>query len=419
VNDVLKRILDEIRPLQASDLMVELFGGFHGEALRGALPVVLFCAGSSGKILCPFLIRGGIHPVCFCDNDPSRVGQVISGVSVISFDELKRDHRESLIVIASAAYQHQIRRQLLDAGFRAERVLTLDTPSPSFDDQLRRESLLMLARNGEPGGVVEELRAVEDRLQAAHDLLADAKSKQLFIRRLALVASGYEYSAYRGYLETFSEPLLRFGPEDPQRWTQSSAFFYFTNDVLRMREGEVYVDGGAFTGDTADLFIQACTTTGVRYEHIHCFEPDAGNYAQLVANTKGSPRVTCVNRGLWSCETTLRFISSAHTEAYGARIQEAGAISDMEIETASIDQHLAGRPVTLIKMDIEGAEIEALKGATQSIAAHHPQLAISVYHQTSDLFEIPLLVHAMHPGYRMYLRHLGNYFDDVILFAIP
>jgi FkbM family methyltransferase len=417
VSDVLQQIKARIRPLQASDLISELLGPHREDALRGNLPVVLFCAGSSGRILCPFLIQGGIRPACFCDNDPGRVGQSIDGVPVIAFEELERTHRESLVIIASAAYQHGIRRQLLDAGFHAGNVITLDSPSSEFEAQVRRESLLMLARNGEPGQVMEELEPQAEALQRAYDLLADEKSKALFVQRLALVASGYEYRAYREYLETFSEPLLRFQSGDPRRWSVSSAFFYFTNDVLRMRENEIYVDGGAFTGDTADLFIEACEAAGVRYGHLHCFEPDAGNYGKLRAHTASRRDITCVNRGLWSMATTLRFISSAQTEAYGARIQEEGAIADGVIETASIDEHLAGRPVTLIKMDIEGAEIEALKGAARSIGAHHPQLAISVYHRTRDLFEIPLLVRSLGPNYKLYLRHLGHYFDDVILFA--
>jgi hypothetical protein len=226
VSDVLQQIKARIRPLQASDLISELLGPHREDALRGNLPVVLFCAGSSGRILCPFLIQGGIRPACFCDNDPGRVGQSIDGVPVIAFEELERTHRESLVIIASAAYQHGIRRQLLDAGFHAGNVITLDSPSSEFEAQVRRESLLMLARNGEPGQVMEELEPQAEALQRAYDLLADEKSKALFVQRLALVASGYEYRAYREYLETFSEPLLRFQSGDPRRWSVSSAFFY-------------------------------------------------------------------------------------------------------------------------------------------------------------------------------------------------
>jgi FkbM family methyltransferase len=417
MNEVLKSIIDHTRPLQEQELAREILGRYYHDAANGIIPVVLFCAGSSGKIICPFLIRNGIQPVCFCDNNASRVGESISGVPIISFEDLKRKHQDSLIVIVTAAYQNFIRRQLLDNGFDSERILTLDTTSPSFDDQLKRESVLMLARNGEPDRALEYLQSVDGKLLKAYNLLSDQKSKALFIRRFALIASGFEYQAYRDFLREFSEPILRFGYENTERLKVGGSYFYFNNDVILLKDGEVFVDGGAFIGDSAEEFIKACKTNQVNYKSIYCFEPDRSNYEKLLSNTSRYKNVTCINRGLWSCETTLRFVSSAQTESYGARIQEAGNIADVEIETVSIDAQLAGEGVSLIKMDIEGAEMEALKGAELAIRKYKPGLAISVYHKTDDLFEVPLLLHAMCPDYKLYLRHLGNYFDDTILFA--
>jgi predicted transposase YdaD len=68
-------------------------------------------------------------------------------------------------------------------------------------------------------------------------------------------------------------------------------------------------------------------------------------------------------------------------------------------------------------MDIEGAEMEAIKGGADTILSRSPKLALSVYHKTRDLYEIPLLVHQLNPSYRLYLRHFGNYFDDTLLLA--
>ncbi|HSR11233.1 MAG TPA: FkbM family methyltransferase, partial [Thermodesulfobacteriota bacterium] len=87
------------------------------------------------------------------------------------------------------------------------------------------------------------------------------------------------------------------------------------------------------------------------------------------------------------------------------------------IEATSIDEEVGGEAVTFIKMDVEGAEIEAIRGAENTMRLHGPKLAISAYHNTSDLYEIPLLLRRIRPEYEVYLRHFGNYFDDTVVLA--
>ena len=72
----------------------------------------------------------------------------------------------------------------------------------------------------------------------------------------------------------------------------------------------------------------------------------------------------------------------------------------------SVDNLLQGNPVTLLKMDVEGSEREALWGASRSIARYSPKLMISLYHRNEDVFELPLLVRRINPRYRLYIRHL-------------
>lgn len=417
MSEVLNSILRHVRPCAESEIIDDMLGPLREAAARREVPVVLFCAGSSGRILHTLLSRHHIPTACFCDNEPSMTGAVVCGLPVISFDELKSRHRDSLIVIASAAYQKFVTRQLLENGFGAERIVSLDGEDGSWDGVLRRERLRMYARNGDPVKVLEDLRRHEDRISEAFRLFDDPKSRELFIRRLALVASGYEYNSYRHFLDTFSEPVLRFGYESPERFTAGGSYFYFTNDVFRLREDEVLVDGGAYDGDSAAEFVRACARRRVSYRHIYCFEPDPGNYQRLCANTSGYRHVTCFRFGLWSHRSAQRFVSSGRIDAFGARIQEGGRPADTLIETAGIDELLPDEAVSLIKMDVEGAETEALRGAETAIRKHKPRLAVSVYHRTSDLYDLPLLVHRMLPDSKLYLRHFGNYFDDTMLLA--
>jgi FkbM family methyltransferase len=421
VNTVFSRILQHVRPCGESEIVGDILGSFRQAAATGVSPVVLFCAGSSGRILCALLARHGITPACFCDNDASKVGEVVCGVPIISFEELKNRHRESLIVIASAAYQGFVARQLLENGFNPMKILRLDAGDGAVDTIIRRERILMYARNGDPSSVLDLLQRDQERISNAFDLLWDEKSRELFVRRLALVASGYECRSYRDYIGAFSEPVLQFGFENPNRFAQCGSYFYFNNDVLHLTEGEVLLDGGAYTGDSADHFVQACSKRGIRYGHIYCFEPDPQNFEHLTETTSKYRDVTCHPYGLWSHRTRLNFVNSTRIGSYEARVQDPGDHSwtadGTHIEAVAIDDQPFDRQVSFIKLDIEGAECQALEGAGITIATHRPKLALSVYHQTSDLYEIPLRVHELHPDYRMYLRHFGNYFDDTLLLA--
>lgn len=85
----------------------------------------------------------------------------------------------------------------------------------------------------------------------------------------------------------------------------------------------------------------------------------------------------------------------------------------------SLDDVLADQRVTFLKMDIEGAEMEALRGAEHIIRAQAPKLAISVYHRRDDVWKIPMLLLSYQPAYRFYLRVYSFTGNDTVLYAIP
>lgn len=89
-----------------------------------------------------------------------------------------------------------------------------------------------------------------------------------------------------------------------------------------------------------------------------------------------------------------------------------------KIPADTIDHLLKNEKVSFIKMDIEGAEMEALKGAAEVIKANKPGLAISIYHKPNDFYEIPLYIMALVPEYRLYVRHHSCFFADTVLYAV-
>ena len=91
----------------------------------------------------------------------------------------------------------------------------------------------------------------------------------------------------------------------------------------------------------------------------------------------------------------------------------------VEVQTISIDEQFPDEEITFIKLDIEGAEMETMQGAANTIRRCRPKLAISAYHKHSDIYQLPLLIHSLYPAYKLYLRHYGYTLFDMVLFAIP
>ena len=102
--------------------------------------------------------------------------------------------------------------------------------------------------------------------------------------------------------------------------------------------------------------------------------------------------------GVWDEHTQLSFISK-----YGASRVDAGG--EVKINVVPLDEVLVGEPVTFIKMDIEGSELRALKGARKLITKNHPKLAICVYHKNEDFIQIPQYLHKLVPEYKFYMKH--------------
>ena len=203
----------------------------------------------------------------------------------------------------------------------------------------------------------------------------------------------------------FLPPLYAFGWGDYFNWS----FFDY-------RENEIFVDCGCFDGETAKLFIETIQKRPrASVSKIFAYEPNEGQFAVCENNLADIPFVNVKKHAVWNKKETLRFCANPRL-AEGARISNAG---DVTINAVALDDDLAGERVTFIKMDVEGAELNALKGAENLIRANKPKLAICVYHKPEDILEIPEFVINLNLGYRLYLRHQSLWDHDTILYAVP
>ncbi len=185
---------------------------------------------------------------------------------------------------------------------------------------------------------------------------------------------------------------------------------YFTKDIIKFIDDEVFLDCGAYDGDTIRSFYNQ---TNAKYKKIYAFEPDKKMITVLSNNIQNIPNCLLMQIGVYSEDKKIGFNNAG-----------CGTITSFPtddetdcIQVAKIDNVISDK-VTFIKMDIEGSELAALMGAAQTIKKYKPKLAICVYHKAEDLISIPQYIKSLVPEYKLYLRGYFDYASEVVLYAV-
>jgi FkbM family methyltransferase len=177
---------------------------------------------------------------------------------------------------------------------------------------------------------------------------------------------------------------------------------------------ESFLDCGAFDGDTIR---QSLAAGGASIGHIDGVEADSISFARLQRFVHELPDDLRSRIVLHPCAVGAKR-GQIHFENSGTVDSKISALGSV-VEVYPIDELFASQPVSFIKMDIEGAEFDALRGARKVIERDRPLLAICVYHTQDDIWRIPLLIHEMVPGHHLFLRaYEGDGFQTVV-YAIP
>lgn len=191
--------------------------------------------------------------------------------------------------------------------------------------------------------------------------------------------------------------------------TEGSAYFDL-KELLPLKENEVFVDGGCYDGFTTKAFFQWSGGKGYAY----CFEIDEEN-RKVIQNNLPAGGYEILPKAMWSEKRTLSLSAAGN---FASSVTDYIQEDSVCIEADTIDALLQDKKVTYIKMDIEGAELEAIKGAEKVIREQGPRLAVSIYHKPEDIFQIPKLLHAYNKDYRFYLRHYSFSYYDTVLYAV-
>lgn len=219
------------------------------------------------------------------------------------------------------------------------------------------------------------------------EMLTDEKSKWVYVNTLSnRIAPQFSQVSYK---EMFQEPQ------------------YFPEDVFTLTESERVIDGGAYTGDTCESFLKICREN---FESYHCFEMDHDNYRKLLNWRAGldkslQKKIFCHEKGLWDKKQKIFYGRNASDDSYS--IYNTSDICYTETET--LDDFLKDKEATLIKMDIEGAELKALAGGKDAIAMQKPKMAICAYHRVEDMWKIPLCLKQFVPEYKIAIRHHAKF----------
>ena len=223
-------------------------------------------------------------------------------------------------------------------------------------------------------------------LKAAYDSLEDDRSRSVFENILR-------------FRVTRDWSFLEKSMGKDSRSTQ-----YLAPEIL-FSDHEIIVDCGAYTGDTAEKFYKSIP--GCR---VIALEPDEKNF-ELLQQCK-LEGLKAINAGAWSEDTTLRFSDT------GGETSAIDLSGNSEIKVVALDHISECQLATYIKMDIEGAELEALKGAENIIKSRKPKLAICIYHKPQDFFEIPLYIKKLNPDYKLFVHHHVDDISDTVLYAV-
>ncbi len=189
---------------------------------------------------------------------------------------------------------------------------------------------------------------------------------------------------------------------------------------IQVELGDVVIDLGGFTGDTALYFAHEVGNTG----EVHVFEFIPSNLAVLHQNLNYNPllkqRIKVVSNPAWSFSGKQVFIRDRGPMSILSF--EEFVNYDGKTDTLSVDDYVESKNLTkvdFIKMDIEGAEQLAIEGAMRTIKKYRPKLAISIYHSLEDFVEIPLKLNDLNLGYEFYLDHYTIHRSETILYALP
>jgi FkbM family methyltransferase len=343
--------------------------------------LILHGAGPLGRLVLAGLEQVGLRPIAFTDNNEQLWHKRIGGVPVLPPSVASDHYRDSACFVVTIYNGSQARRQLRGLGCRNVApfaALYWNYPevfTPMFGIDLPHK-----------------LPAFVNEIRECHHILADEQSREELIGQIEW--------RYTMDFESLPAPL------DPEGT-------YFPLDLVSPLEDEVFVDCGSFEGDTIPSFTSHWKS---RFRHIFALEPDLQNRKILEAKNERLGLASRATVMPYAVGERNEMVAFASTGTVTSKITRNGPTS---VECRRLDAIDWSLTPTYLKMDIEGAEPQAIIGATELLQRHHPILAVCTYHRSEHLWQIPNLIRSIAPEYNLFLRRYAEECWEGLCYAIP
>jgi FkbM family methyltransferase len=171
-------------------------------------------------------------------------------------------------------------------------------------------------------------------------------------------------------------------------------------ELLPCDEIDTCFDGGAYKGDTLRVMSEAFP----ELKEVFCVEPDPVSFRKLKEFSDNFKNLNIILHNVVLSDkkgSSVFFSSSGRGAGINGMSRRASSVT---IERNTVDAILDGKSVDYIKLDVEGEEYNALRGAEKTIRIFKPFLSVSVYHRTDDFLLIPDLIRSFNPCYRLFFR---------------
>ena len=324
-------------------------------------PIIMYGMGDGAEKIMKVMDSLGIKPTEFMASDEFVRGHSFLGYKVKKLSEIEELYSDFIIVICFGSSLLSVTSYIYELAEKYE-LYAPDVPVV-----------------GE--GIFDEtyLSEHDEEIKKARKLLADEKSREVFDTLIK-----YKLSGDISFLKACETPAEE------------------AESLLKIGKNETYVDLGAYNGDTVERFLRL---TNKEFAEIYAVEPDYRNFSRMVRRNYALGRGIFhpINAAAWNENKQLIFRKSGGRNS--SACNQYGRGPQVKVEGITVDSMLKEKKPTLIKIDVEGAEREALEGAAEVISKHRPRLILSAYHRTEDIFTLPLMIKEMNFGYKLYLRH--------------
>ena len=338
---------------------------------------ILVGASVLGKIVLERLINSGHKVLAYADNNIHKQGTIIDGLSVHSLSEATKKFPHAIFVITIFTHSH-VKKQVSALGVN---YLTLSEFALQF-----KEIFLPFLYLDSP----EKVFLSQKEIAQAMLLWSDSNSLTCYVEQIY----------HRMTLKALDTPFT-----DPSKT-------YFDDAIFTLREDEVFINCGAYDGDTIKVFLEK--SKGY-FNKIYAIEPDNNNFSKLSDFSKSlGDRIELINAAAFNKNGSLYFNASGDVAA-AVTNQKSGT----EVTCCTIDSVVKNDKVTLIQMDIEGSERQALEGCGEIIKKDSPVLVICLYHRPDDIWEIPLQIYRLNKNYNFYLKRYSDDGWELVLYAVP